>query len=531
MKRSVLIVILALFAPAAPSLAAPSPGASGREFSIDLWDWTAPCRDLATFKTWAADMKSIGVTRIEISAPWNLLEPRPGSYDLSFITDRLAVARAHGMGMRIRINSFYHGATPGWYVDEVGGDRWQDIQGNPPQGTPWPVSFTDERFWRHFGPLCTRIAAAVKGQDCYLNPFIGVHAELKWSDWWSYAPSTLAAWRRAVGDRPHWLSDVAGDAPLPDKPPVPPPTTGTPDASPVSRGWIAFREQAWRDAIARFTTFARAGDPDAKLSTPLGESFRRQSAAMSNLDYFGLAGGGLSRGPSQIVHSYDFFWHPKDDPWHAAAAVAAFRGITGIEDIAFEFDGPNLIEQLGYDRERLIRIAEAAIGQGASLKAANYSYFNLPSSYPLLVDLGGLAASAARFEPAPREKTVLLFLSKWANYCYRERTEWLHDAQFGAWRMLTQRGLAVRIICEDNLDEDLSTYRGLYVAFSPPQLLPTSRRAQLESLQERLASIVELTDIPPTPPTREAGTLAYRWLQGDRAAADAELTRLLGRYR
>src|SRR4051812_22049236 len=65
---------------------------SAREFSIDLWDWTPPCRDLPTFTRWAADMKSIGATRVEISAPWNLLEPEPNRYDFSFIADRYAVA-------------------------------------------------------------------------------------------------------------------------------------------------------------------------------------------------------------------------------------------------------------------------------------------------------------------------------------------------------------------------------------------------------------------------------------------------------
>ena len=81
--------------------------ASAREFSIDLWDWTQSCRDLPTFTTWAADMKRVGVTRVEISAPWNLLEPEPGKYDLSFIADRLAIVKSHGMGLRVRMNAYY----------------------------------------------------------------------------------------------------------------------------------------------------------------------------------------------------------------------------------------------------------------------------------------------------------------------------------------------------------------------------------------------------------------------------------------
>jgi hypothetical protein len=129
--------------------------AGSREFSFDLWDWIKSCRDLATFKLWAVDLKKVGVTRIEISAPWNLLEPKSGEYDLSFVSDRFAIAKSLGMGLRVRINSYYAGATPAWYD----GDRWCDIDGKPPQGTPTPVSLCDERFWSHYGPLCTTWSA------------------------------------------------------------------------------------------------------------------------------------------------------------------------------------------------------------------------------------------------------------------------------------------------------------------------------------------------------------------------------------
>ena len=45
----------------------------------------------------------------------------------------------------------------------------------------------------------------------YLSPFIGVHAELKWSDWWSYDPSTLKLWRKTIHQRPYMVADV-GDS-------------------------------------------------------------------------------------------------------------------------------------------------------------------------------------------------------------------------------------------------------------------------------------------------------------------------------
>jgi hypothetical protein len=104
----------------------------------------------------------------------------------------------------------------------------------------------------------------------------------------------------------------------------------------------------------------------------------------------------------------------------------------------------------------------------------------------------------------------------------------------GAWRMLTTHDIPVRIICEDNLDEDLDSYRGIYVAFSPPELIPPSRRAKLQSLRSRLPCVVELTHTPPRPPTNDDGALAYRWLKGDaatRAAAEEELAKLLVRFK
>jgi hypothetical protein len=150
----------------------------------------------------------------------------------------------------------------------------------------------------------------------------------------------------------------------------------------------------------------------------------------------------------------------------------------------------------------------------------------------------GKRVAACGLAPSPpKEKTILLFVSKWANYCYREKTEWLHDAQFGAWRMLTSRGVPVRIVCEDNLDEDLSTYGGVYVAFSPPELMPTSARTKLEALTRRLPSVVELRSAPPTAPAKQAAdaptgpnfALAYHWLKNpaQRAKLESRLDVLL----
>lgn len=513
-----------------------SPSHAAREFSLDLWDWTTPCSDLPTFKRWAADLKSIGITRIEISAPWAQMEPTPGKYNLSYIADRLAIAKSLGMGLRVRISSFYSGATPSWYH----GAHQLDKDGKPPLGGWIIPSVNDPQLWQTYGKMCTAIAARFKGEDIFFNPFIGMHAELKWSDWWDYDPASLKLWKDAIhaSPRPDWLARVVADAPLPDIPPIAGPTHGTPDQNPATLAHIAFREYTYRQALKHFVDVIHAGDPDARISVPLGESFRTQSAEIANQDYWGL-----SRGASQVVHSYDFFWHHDDPAWYAAAAVASFRGITG-KPIVFEFDGPFLTEQLHYTPASLDDIAKAALAQGAGIKAANYSGSpKLPHEWPVLVDFGKLCAAAPQYHLPPSDKTILLFVSKWANYAYREPTQWLHDAQFGAWKMLTDAGLPVRIICEDNLSEDLSSYRGLYIAFSPPALMPHEDQQHLATLSNTLPTIIELRSIPSTEaltaalpnPAQPSGRsitldcpLAYHWLHDkDHAAAQSLLMQSL----
>jgi len=72
---------------------------SALEYSFDIWNWTAPAQDLTLFEKWAADLKGIGLTRLEISVAWNALEPQPHEIDLSYIRDRLAICKKHGLGM------------------------------------------------------------------------------------------------------------------------------------------------------------------------------------------------------------------------------------------------------------------------------------------------------------------------------------------------------------------------------------------------------------------------------------------------
>lgn len=456
-----------------------------RECAFDLWDWTAPCRNISMFYEWVHDLHQLGFNVVEISAPWNLLEPQPGKYDLSFIEQRLEAVKRLGMELRVRINSYYAGATPSW----LRCDYWCNYTGQVATRIP---SVLDNHFWQRFAPLCTAIACRFQREPVQFSPFIGVQGELKWSDWWTYDPSALAMWRRSIASpRPAWLRRVVGDAPLPEHPPLPPPTRGTPDLIAAHRAFIAFREQSWRNAVTMFVKAVRSGNPKARISVPLGEGYRRASAQMSNTDYYGL-----SRDADHIVHSYDFFWHTGQSPWYAAASVAAFQGITGLP-VSFEIDGPILQEKLGYSDAQLLHITRAALAEGAYLKIANYSYSSqLPSRHPLIREAVKLAIEASPIRQSSPKHTVLLFVSKWTNYCYREETEWLHDAQFGAWHMLTQHGYAIRFICEDNLTENLQAYRGIYIAFSPLETMPKEDQKRLKDWTARLPSIVEVLEVP-----------------------------------
>jgi hypothetical protein len=461
------------------------------ELSFDIWDWTAPCKDIVLFDTWVADLVAMGFTRVEISVPWRVVEPEPNQIDLRWLEERLAVCKRHKVGMRLRINSYYGGAVPDWYE----GAFWQAETG-PIDHQKIP-SITDERFWQHYGPLCTAIAATCRGEDVLFNAFIGVHAELKWADWWHYDETTMALWRQVIQQpRPDWLRDVVdNDSALPERPSVPQATHGLPDLSPESRAVIAFREWVWREAVRRFTEAIRQGNPDAVISAPLGESYRIGSAQMSNLDYWGL-----SRGASQVVHSYDFFQHGDDGAWEAGASVAAFRGITGLP-VSFEYDSEQSTLGLGYSGPHLLALGHHAARAGAGLKVANYSYLKeLPSQKELLPQLVRQWRSSPSQTPPLKAETVLLFFSKWTNYSYREPEGqhgfgWVHDAQFGVYKLFMDLGIPTRIICEDNLDENLSGYRAIFMALSPEALMPRSAREKLATLF--LPRIDDYLDIPP----------------------------------
>ena len=46
---------------------------------------------------------------------------------------------------------------------------------------------------------------------------------------------------------------------------------------------------------------------------------------------------------------------------------------------------------------------------------------------------------------------MLYYVSKWQAYCFRERSDWVHDRQFGLWFRLADTGIPARIVTDENL--------------------------------------------------------------------------------
>src|SRR5690606_25684473 len=122
-----------------------------------------------------------------------------------------------------------------------------------------------------------------------------------------------------------------------------------------------------------------------------------------------------------------------------------------------------------------------------------------------------------------------------ANYLYREPSEWLHDAQFGWWKLLDDMQIPTRIICEDNLSEDLSNYRAIILAFSPLDLLPKEDLQRIEQLQ--IPQIREILSTPALRPSKDttlrsfAGAitvpadLTFFWLKDETTSSTPGLMR------
>lgn len=421
------------------------------QYSFTLWNWDTNYRDIAAFRRTVDACAVHGFTLIELGAAWEDCEKQEGQFDFSIVDERVAYVTSKGLGLRLRPNLY---DWPAWYTPEL----FTDAKGVAfPHCGGYPSVFNAENRKRQYR-LSGELAKHCAGHGYTYSPGFSVHMEVKFADWISYEPSARAAFRAWLAGRygtvealnAAWKTALASFQEI--EPPVPADTAGSPSLDEQSNDWIRFREFALADWVAGFAAEVRLNDPSARISVPLGESYRRESARMANLGYWAY-----SRPADEVVHSYDFFWHGKNGLENSMASVAAFIGITQRPSI-LEVDGPTLLDQFGYTPADLVRVARFALEAGAAgIQVSNWGGIDV-TQWPFLSEVGALVRErrAQGDWELPMPCPTLYYVSKWQNYVYREPSEWVHDRQFGYWLTLHRAGIPARIVTDENLlKEDL----------------------------------------------------------------------------
>ncbi len=418
------------------------------QYSFTIWDWEATYRDMTAFRRQVDDVVAHGFNLLELGVSWADSEPSEGQYDFSIVDERVGYALARGLALRLRVNLV---ARPAWFRAELyqfpDGTEFQHFGGYP------SVFNAVNRARQH--TFAESLARHFSGQGFTYTPGFSVHMEVKFGDWVGYEPSARAAFRQWLLGRyggvenlnQSWKTHYAHFGEI--EPPVPAGTEGKPWLQPIERDWIQFREEVLADWVAGFAAHVRRGDPTARISVPLGESFRRQSAAFANLGYWTF-----SRHADEIVHSYDFFWHGPKHLEAARVSVATMTGITQKPTI-FEIDGPYLLSDHGYTPEMLVEIAQNALDAGAAgIQVSNWGSSDL-SQQKWMTDIAAVITERRTQVAQPTPK-VLYYVSKWQQYAFREPTDWLYDRQFAFWHALHAAGMPVRVVSDENLlNEDL----------------------------------------------------------------------------
>ncbi len=477
-------VMLSALAPAAGPATAqrPVPAWPAVEFAFEIWDWVPDYRDFNRFRARIDQARRAGFNTIEISVPWKDVQPtRQGPYEWARTDRRIEHVLSYGLALRVRINFSYAHPWPKWVRPELATRH----DGRTPQGF---MTVFDADLNRLHDAAAQAIAARYRGWNIEWAPVFGMHTEVKFGDWLGYEPAGKAAfraWLRGQHGSLANLCEVWGrrfDAWQDVEPPVPRPTKGEPDLSPPVIDWIAFREQALADKMARLLSAVRRGDPSARTAVMLGESYRRGAASMANLAYWRY-----SRGADRVLHSYDFFWHGPKDRRAAGVATDIMRGVTG-KPVVFEIDGPILFDKFGYTDDDLVAIGRMALDHGAvGLNVANFCYTDKPlSAFGFLARLGRAVArlNAERRPPALSSKRWY-YVSKWANYVYREPTEWVHERQFDGYLRRTGRPDRPRIVTDENLlHDDATGVEEIHIA--PPLVIDERVARRIEALSERI---------------------------------------------
>ena len=414
------------------------------QYSFTLWNWEEGYRDFAFFCRQVDACQEAGFTLIELGAGWPDCEPEPDTFDFAMVDERADYIRDKGLDIRLRVDVSH---WPKWFEPE----KFENPDGSiflPPHGYPSVFSEENRSFQLRF---VRELAKHFAGRGYTYTPGFSVHMEVKFAAWNSYEPSA----RRAFRD---WLSGRYGQIENLNRawgtglghfglvePPVPESTQGEPDLSPMVHDWILFRERALAEWAHAFAYTVHAEDPSARISVPLGESYRRESAAFANLDYWGY-----SREADEIVHSYDFFWHGPQGKEQVKTAVATMAGIAQ-RPIVLEIDGSYAIEHHGYTVQDYREIGNLARDAGAAgIQVTNWGSVDV-NAQAWMRKLGHDLRDRAGTSGHSEQPQVLYYVSKWLNYAYREPDESWYDRQFGLFSSLRAAGIPARIVTDENL--------------------------------------------------------------------------------
>ncbi len=422
------------------------------QYAFTIWNWDSAYRDLDAFKAQVDACVAHGFTLMEVGAGWMDCEQVEGKFDFSMVEERVKYVRSKGLGVRLRLNV---ADWPEWFTPE----RYRNPDGEPfAHRGGFPSVFNETNRARQLR-FAGELARHFQGQGLTYTPGFSVHMEVKFAAWNTYEDSAVKAFRDWLAGRygnievlnAAWRTELDNFDQV--TAPVPPGTDGEPSLDAASNDWIRFRSFGLAEWVRLFSATVCAKDATARISVPLGESFRRDSAAFANHDYWGY-----SRPADEVVHSYDFFWHGPDGIRNAQTAAATMVGITQ-RPCVFEIDGPYLFDRFGYTPEKYIAAARHALDGGAAgIQVTNWGSTNI-AGQEWMSEVGRLVRTHAEKGAwtLPGPAPVLYYVSKWQNYCFRESSEWVHDRQFAFWLELAEAGIPARIVTDDNvLHERLS---------------------------------------------------------------------------
>lgn len=419
--------------------------AGANQFSFTIWDWEPAYRDMGFFKRQVDTVADYGVNTIELGISWRDCEASDGAFDFSIPDERVSYVRSKDMALRLRVNVT---DWPEWFQPEL----FQNPDGTTfdySGGLPSVFSAENRERQLHF------VSAAAKhysGMGYTYTPAFSVHMEVKFGGWNTYEPSARAGFRNWLAGRygsiaslnESWNTSYAAFGDI--EPPVPQDTKDEPSTDAASADWIRFREAALTDWVTAFAAAVRKNDTSARISVPLGESFRSESAAFANLAYWDY-----SRPADEIVHSYDFFMHGPANIGDVGIALAIMTGITQRPTV-LEIDGPVLLDKYGYTTEHLVFAAKAVLAKGAEgIQITNWGSSELSGQTWMRAIGDECRMRDARDGVSPGLKAAWYYVSKWENYCNRDPNVSLFERQFGPFREMLKANLWLRVVTDENL--------------------------------------------------------------------------------